>query len=276
MKKRILFSLVSLTAVLCMATMVSAGSVTWNALTDPSKVNAHPGDDGLMGTADDVAGGDPNNTAGSFSVDPVEWGTHAEDCAANDPGPDDVAYGTGTITWCMGSPSAGQVEWTNVDLDFTAIPGYFNIPYSYGLIAPPGGDDVGSPCGTGTVTSTIDLVLTQLGFPSFEFPDQTSVSHVYAVGDPNPAAVTCPKVDGGNATWSTSDLLAIEALLPGSATHYMVSCGAVSITTEPPPCFDSPYTAGNAWVFWTDGAVTTCDGCGGGSGCMAGTAENVE
>jgi len=93
----------------------------------------------------------------------------------------------------------------------------------------------------------------------------------------NSAPITCGKVDGGTATYSTADLNAIKALLPGSATAYTVECMA---GTEPPdpadPCISNA-TLGVAYVHWTDGDVTACDGdCGGGSGCMAATAENVD
>ena len=66
MKSRILFSCITLAAVLGMVTLASAGSVEWQYFTTSAEVGMGPGGDALMGTGDDVS--DANNTPGAYSL----------------------------------------------------------------------------------------------------------------------------------------------------------------------------------------------------------------
>jgi len=85
----------------------------------------------------------------------------------------------------------------------------------------------------------------------------------------------CPRVDGGNSTYTTADLNAIKALLQPQATAYLVTCYAAANPPDADPCWNGAMI-GEVKIRWTSDDVTSCDGVCGGSGCMAGTAEAVE
>jgi hypothetical protein len=121
------------------------------------------------------------------------------------------------------------------------------------------------------VNSVVDFELVIGPIVIAAFPNEPITKYVYAVSDPSPGPITCNKVDGGTATYSTADLNAIKALLPGTATAYMVECYAGSAGSDPDPCWNNA-TLGVAVIHWTSGNVSACDGdCGGGT-CAGGPA----
>jgi hypothetical protein len=275
MKRGMITSILSMVAVLMMATVAFSGEITWTNLVHTSQVGLGPGPDGLTGTSDDVA--DASNTSGSFSATMVEWGTTDPTNCPEAVGPDEAMFRTGTMKWCMGDPSAGAFTVTSINETNTPIPQAPVVTTS--RLTPNGGPNEGTPCGfdsgdTFSGSSDWQWVNPLLGVVYEGVVPITGT--IYLVSDDTPGPQVCDTVMGTQSTYTESDLLAIRDLLPGQATAYAVSCFAAAGDPNVDPCWDGAWT-GSSTIMWTSGDVssTNCDGCESG-GCLAATAEAVK
>lgn len=282
MKSKVFLSIFCIVGMLSMTTAATAGQVVMTQLSHASFIGTGPGPDGIIGAAgtpaaaDDTA--DAMNTVGSTIVQTYEWSSpDPVDCIEVVGTHDAVQYTkSSSSTWCLGDPSAGEFKVTALTQTLGPGPG---VPFDLNIsLDTSGSPNSGSPCpAVGDVTYTVDLKIL-VGIITIDNIDYTETAKVYLVSDNNPAPFNCQTADGTATGYTTADLLAMKALLPGNATAYVVSCSRFQAPDDTLiECFDpGPYT-GLTGIMYTTDDVSACDGvCGDGGGCMAATAEAVE
>ena len=239
MKKRILFSCISLAAVFGMVTLASAGSVEWQYFTTFAEVGIGPGDDSLMGTGDDVS--DANNTPGAYSLAVIVWDPANPAC---DSWPT-VGYMTGTQVRCAGTPAGG---FTTHYMNVTQTP---TMPGSGAttITLAPTPASTGDNCGVGEYVSTTYTLLSAPGQPSLP---KTSVADgkIFSAG----TAITQDYACGSITTYPAAYLESVRGKLPAGATHFSVSCTTVSFGPIPIPCVNNA-TSDTTTIMWTDDGI---------------------
>ena len=250
MKRGFLLSIVSAVAVLGMLTMANAGSVDWEYFEYAPDVGVGPGADLLMGTTDDAA--DAKNTAGAYSVASIVWDPADPTC-----GPASVSYMSGYETDCLGTPSGG---FTATYLDVTqteSIPGAGSTQVK---LTVGGGPNTGTPCGLGVFTGTKDTTLYSGGAPLMPMNDTPVDGKIMNAAAPVTVPYTCL-----TTTYSAAYLESVRGKLPGTATAFMVACGAISFGPLPIPCLNNA-VSGSTVIAWTDDPIncssTCCDNDG--------------
>lgn len=252
MKRGILLSIISAAAVLGMLTMANAGSVDWQYFTNAPDAGVGPGVDLLMGTSDDAA--DARNTAGAYSVASIVWDPVDPQC-----GPASVSYMTGIEVDCLGTPPGGfTATYLNVAQTET-IPGAGTTQIK---MTPGGGPNTGTPCGLGVFTGTKDTTIYSGGAPLMPLNDTPVNGKILSATVAVTQPYTCL-----STTYSQAYLESVRGKLPGSATAFMVACGAISFGPLPIPCLNNA-VSGSTVIAWTDDPLdcssTCCDNDGDG------------
>ncbi len=250
MKRGFLLSIVSAVAVLGMLTMANAGSVDWQYFKYTPAVGVGPGADLLMGTTDDAP--DARNTAGAYSVASIIWDPANPGC-----GPASVSFMSGIEVDCLGTPAGG---FTATYLDVTQTESIPGAGATQVKMTPGGTPNTGTGCGLGVFHGTKDTTLYSGGAPIMTMNDTPVDGRIMDRNVTVTTPYTCL-----TTTYSAAYLESVRVKLPGTATAFMVACGAVSFGPLPIPCLNNAVSASTV-IAWTDDLLncssTCCDNDG--------------
>jgi len=244
-----------------------------------------------------AGGGLPNPTVGSYSYGAPEFnmskscdggsnaggactddsqcpGGTCMDCTGNPSGADLIYYegdvgnsnGNGTMTLCQENGSS--FTFTSFKMGTSeSVPGMG--PACINLKT--GGTYTGSPCGLAQSVATVSLTtkIMNCAVPIGDTIGLVSNGRAYDVDDASPAAM---------CGYSSADILCLlnRAKTLNGAKFLMISCTNQTLGASTATCLTGA-DSNSVTVAWTANDASDCvSACGGGGGCMAGTAESVE